>query len=351
MNTLRQLRRFWQLNEPNWVVIILITNLVFFALSLLLSQTWNQGRDVPSSEALYLLGSNQAHLILDGQWYRLIVANFLHGGLLHILCNSYFLWQLGPYAQVVLGGRRFLSLYLFTGLTGAALSMGWRLFQHSGTAPWLLQGAIGASTSMFGILGFLLFWAKRTPGTEAFGNQLVFCLLVNLGLGFSIPVIDNAGHIGGLIGGFLFAFSFVARRPNPFFRGLLSATFTRVLALLVLVSFAAVPIQYFGEFGTTCRRLYTIRPYVGDALEIFDTEGAELKEAVQEVAEYHEEWGDELPVDLAPLHDRLKSMLEKRGENGWAVDLKTLAAERAWNRFLLEYFQYLGRTGRIRVQR
>ncbi len=351
MNKIQKIRRYWQYNEPNWVVVILIINLAYFALSLLITDSADvrEGEFGPSGESLYLLGSSETHLILAGQWHRILTATFLHGGIFHILMNSYFLWQLGPYTQKILGAHRFLSLYLLAGIGGSLLSIGWKYYSHQGQFMWSVPGSVGASTSLFGILGFLLYWSRKTPGAEHINRQLVFCLMINVAIGFSSSNIDNGGHMGGLFTGLLFAQAWHQSRPNMLRRLMLQDGTTWVLVLTTVVCFLAVAAFYFGEFGKTCRILYRARPnlmLVYDNLN--DLDSGLLREAAQEVHDLDEESGEDCAVPLVGLEAKLRQLAKRKSRKpGWFIDAEVLGAEQKFAVFLRGYKDYLGYTSRL----
>jgi rhomboid protease GluP len=145
-----------------------------------------------------LLGAKINDLILAGQLWRLITPVLLHGSLLHIALNMYALFILGPGLERFYGHRRFLVLYLACGYTGNVLS-----FLLSANA------SIGASTAIFGLVAAQVIFIVRNKllfGKRA-GPLLMnmgMVVAVNLGLGL-MPGIDNWGHLGGLMGGLLFA--------------------------------------------------------------------------------------------------------------------------------------------------
>ena len=265
---------------------------------------------------------------------------FLHGGLLHLLCNCYFLWQLGPYCQGILGGRRFLSLYLLTAITGSLGSLSWNYYSHTGGAFWAIPGSIGASTSMFGLLGFLLLWSRRTPGAEGMNRSLLFCLGINLYLGFTLSFIDNAGHIGGLLGGLLFALAFCQRRSQAWHRALLGPGFTIFLATAAIVSVLTVPILYFGEFGQTCRTLYQVRSAVRSLHSSAEVTPAEYQEYAEDVAQVIKGLPDDFPVSLDSLEFRLR-FEGKLATGKWRVDSVTRKTVGDYPTFLEKYLSYL----------
>jgi membrane associated rhomboid family serine protease len=160
-------------------------------------------------------GANYAPLITEGEYWRLISANFLHIGIAHFITNAYSLYVLGTQVESLFGPRRFAVLYLFSGMTGALLSY---VLTHSLSA--------GASTSLFGLFGALIvfFYRQREVLGGASRRQLQhlgILLLFNLALGFMPGSnIDNAGHLGGFIGGAALAWflSPTYARTDPFAR-------------------------------------------------------------------------------------------------------------------------------------
>jgi membrane associated rhomboid family serine protease len=134
-------------------------------------------------------------IALYHEYWRLITAMFLHGGLLHIGLNMYVLWVLGSVIEPAFGPRRFLAIYLISGLFGNVASF---LFSDVGAF------GVGASGAIFGLLGAWVSYNLRRRGTPAASAQLRWALLwigINLVIGFSFAGIDNLAHLGGLVGG------------------------------------------------------------------------------------------------------------------------------------------------------
>ena len=146
-----------------------------------------------------VLGSNYGPFTLTGQWWRLLAAQFLHFGLIHIGFNAMALWQLGPLAERLLGRWHFLLLFLLAGIGGGF-----------GTLIWHPQvNSAGASGAIFGLIGGLLaFVSRRDLGVPlALVSNLRRSFLsfggFSLAAGFLLPGVDNAAHVGGLVTGFL----------------------------------------------------------------------------------------------------------------------------------------------------
>lgn len=158
-------------------------------------QTWKG--DAENLWTLYQLGANFRTLSLDGEPWRLVTSMFLHAGVLHLLLNGLMLYMFGRILEVHFGFLRTLAVFVFSGVCGAVASA---LVYRQGLS-------VGASGAVFGMVGAVLMmfviakdlwhpvWRKKQI------HNLVFLLLLNLLLGFSMSMIDNAAHIGGFFGG------------------------------------------------------------------------------------------------------------------------------------------------------
>ena len=128
--------------------------------------------------------------------YRLVTSQFLHAGLIHLLCNMYSLYVIGPQLESFFGKVKFTIIYIGSGIIGGLLSMAF------------LQDtivSIGASGAIFGLLGALLYFGYhyRVYLSGVIKSQIIPIIILNLLLGFMISGINNLAHIGGLIGGVL----------------------------------------------------------------------------------------------------------------------------------------------------
>jgi rhomboid protease GluP len=134
--------------------------------------------------------------IYDGEWWRFITPIFLHIGFLHLAMNTLALYFLGPAVERIFGNTRFLFIYLFAGISGVIASF---IFSPNISA--------GASGAIFGCFGALLYFALIYPKLffRTIGPSVIPVLIFNLIFGFTVSIIDNAGHLGGLAGGFLAA--------------------------------------------------------------------------------------------------------------------------------------------------
>ena len=149
-------------------------------------------------DLLMAMGARVNALIRAGQVWRFLTPVLLHGSIPHILFNMYALIAFGSGLERHFGHARFLALYVLGGFTGNVLSF------------VLSDGySVGASTAVFGLVGaegIFLYQNRGLLGNQfgrAIGNVL-FIVAVNLMLGLT-PGIDNWGHVGGLLGGLVFA--------------------------------------------------------------------------------------------------------------------------------------------------
>ncbi len=180
--------------QPTVTYVILGVTVLMYALQYL-SQTMLGGTDLP-----YVLGGKVNELILRGQIWRLLTPVLLHGSLIHLAFNMYALYSIGRGLEQFYGHGRYLGLYLVAGYTGNVLSF---LFSPN--------PSLGASTAIFGLAaaqGVLIYKNRKLFGNRAQPMliNLGLVLAINLSLGFSANSgIDYWGHIGGLIGGAVFA--------------------------------------------------------------------------------------------------------------------------------------------------
>ncbi|MFZ7945395.1 rhomboid family intramembrane serine protease [Neobacillus sp. 19] len=149
-----------------------------------------------NTSTLIKYGAKVNQLIEEGEWWRFITPVFLHIGFLHLVMNTMALYFLGTTVEKMFGNVRFLFIYLFSGITGFIASF---IFNSTLSA--------GASGAIFGCFGALLYFGAIYPKLffRTMGMNLIIVLGINLVFGFTASGIDNAGHLGGLAGGFLAA--------------------------------------------------------------------------------------------------------------------------------------------------
>ena len=159
----------------------------------------------PSIESLFMFGASGAVPVFGfGRWWTVLSASWLHGGVLHILFNMYWVRNLAVPTAHFYGPGRAVILYTVAGVTGFVAS------SAAGALPILpsfLRGAgftVGASASILGLLGALFYYGRRT-GSSQVTQQVKSLALFLVILGFIMPGVDNWAHLGGFAGGYLVA--------------------------------------------------------------------------------------------------------------------------------------------------
>ena len=142
--------------------------------------------------------------VLQSEWWRLLSAIFLHGGMTHLLMNMFSLYLIGRGVEQYFNTTSYLTLYLFSGFLGSLAS----LYIHP------VSVGIGASGAIFGIFGamagfFLAHRDKIESHTKAFMKDFSMMIGINAVIGFAIPSIDVSAHVAGLVvgvvGGYILA--------------------------------------------------------------------------------------------------------------------------------------------------
>ena len=142
---------------------------------------------------IYYLADNVS-LFKAGEYYRVFTAMFVHANLIHLLCNMYSLFIIGSQVENFLGKKKFIIIYLISGLIGGFMSM-----------AFTTNFSVGASGAIFGLMGALVYFGYhyRLYLSTVIKSQIIPLIILNLSLGFILTGIDNFAHIGGLIGGYL----------------------------------------------------------------------------------------------------------------------------------------------------
>jgi membrane associated rhomboid family serine protease len=213
-----------QLNRPTPVTqAILYVNIGIFLIALFTGRT----------ELTIRFGQiNQ--LVLDGEWYRMITAAFLHADMFHIGFNMYALYIFGPQIERQMGGVPFAAMYLSAALAGSAA------YLVSG-APNVAVGASGAIFGLFGAWIGATYSQRHTPAGRALFQRLAVLLAINLALPFLVPRIAWEAHVGGLVAGLLIVAAW-QRLPGRDTRAtnLRTASALVVGAVAVLIAFVVV---------------------------------------------------------------------------------------------------------------
>src|ERR1035441_1809863 len=179
-------------------MIILTINFGLFLATVVFSQRNGQGGGFFSVDGQTLLAFGakyRAAIIGYGQWWRLVTAGFLHGGLLHIGMNSWVLFDLGAQVEEVYGASRLIVVYFLATVFGFLLS-----------TFWTSALSVGASAGIMGLIGAMIALGVHNRHSSAgaavrgmYVRWAVYMIIFGLLPGLNI---DNAAHIGGLAAGF-----------------------------------------------------------------------------------------------------------------------------------------------------
>ena len=168
--------------------IIIICVIVFGLMYILGNGSMDEG-------TLITFGANLGFLTKNGEYFRLLTCAFLHIGIVHLLFNMYALYVIGPQVESFFGKFKFTLIYLLSAISASTLSL---IFNDNVISA-------GASGAIFGLLGALLYFGYyyRVYLGNVLKSQIVPIILINLVFGFVVSGVDNAAHIGWLIGGVL----------------------------------------------------------------------------------------------------------------------------------------------------
>lgn len=196
----------------------------------------------PSRASLIVFGAaGPGPVVLAGRWWTLLSAGWLHGGLLHIFFNLLWVRQLAPACAELYGAGRTVILYTVASVTGflfsslAVFAPGVFRFVLGGAHPQTIT--VGASAAIFGLLGALVHYSRRT-GSSEIGRTVWGYAVILFVFGLLLPGVDNWAHLGGFLGGWGSSFALDPMKPE---RG-----DHQVLALLLLVlSAVAIAVSFF----------------------------------------------------------------------------------------------------------
>jgi rhomboid protease GluP len=211
-----------------------VVSTIFIALFVKYLMRNNQGAE--SFESIgYYLGANSREHVLNGQFWRLITYQFVHGSILHIFFNMYALAYIGLMIEHKLDSKKYLFIYLISGICGGLLSIAYHDFGY-------MVGASGSIMGLFGAFLALLYTkAFEKNATKALLISTVLVVIMMLLNGLKENV-DNAAHIGGLIAGFITCYIVC--------RDKLSAAVRYSLVCCLAFAFACVIVQFTPKIQT-----------------------------------------------------------------------------------------------------
>ncbi|MFO0750026.1 MAG: rhomboid family intramembrane serine protease [Myxococcota bacterium] len=180
----------------------------------------------PTTDTQVRLGAMLPGLVKDGEWWRLVTANFLHGGVLHLLMNCLAIWVIGKAYEDEVGPAPMLGLFLLSCFGGFTLSF------LLGPEHRLV---VGASAGAFGLVGAVIGRRRLLDGNFRDRRTLQAIQLAALNIIITLGMnVDNYAHVGGLLVGAVVAY-LQARfeRKALVWSGIAAAT-----ALISVTSFA-----------------------------------------------------------------------------------------------------------------
>ncbi len=176
------------------LAVLLLINISVFVLDLVLETRFDY-------KPIELFGIQHNAAVLDGEWWRLITAIFLHADFSHLMGNMLMLVYLSSILENFYTDFQYWLVYLLSGLVGSVLSL---VFMDAGTRS---LGASGAIMGLGGVLIYRMFFGKHAKAFRYAGSYFIiaFLVLYNLAYGLFVDNIDNYSHFGGFIAGFVLA--------------------------------------------------------------------------------------------------------------------------------------------------
>lgn len=171
---------------PYVSTVIVIINLLVF-LCCINSMSW-----------LYAYGCVGLELVMDGEWYRMITAMFLHADVDHIFSNMLLLYCLGDLLESRLGRIKFTAIYFVSGILGNVISC---FYEYYANVSYVSYGASGAVFGLIGVTLFLVLKGEKSLGISI--SRMILMVVYCIYTGFVESNVNVAAHIGGLLAGYL----------------------------------------------------------------------------------------------------------------------------------------------------
>ena len=219
---------------------------------------------LPENQSLIDWGANFRPVTLEGAWWRLLTACFLHIGILHLLLNMYALLYIGLLLEPYLGKTRFLAAYVISGIAASITSLWW----HE------LTISAGASGAIFGMYGVFLALLTTNLLDKSVRNALFTSIAIFVGYNILNGLrpnsgIDNAAHIGGLISGLVIGYAFVPslkKYKNKVLAGATVSALSVILFAFAFFIYKTLP-NDIGKYSKEMERFVAIET---KALEVYN---------------------------------------------------------------------------------
>src|SRR5882762_8440280 len=195
--------RHSQLRSAPAVLVLILLNAVVFLIEISVG-------DLNDPEVLHRVGALEPYaVVVQGEYWRLFSALFLHGGFTHLLFNIFALYILGPPLERSIGTIRFAVCYLLSGLASSAGVVGLTMLGFVQVAQ-----LVGASGCIMGIVGtwagFLVRHRHAPQAKQRLGN-VVMIIVIQVAFDLSTPQVSMGAHLCGLIAGFFLGLVLVPR--------------------------------------------------------------------------------------------------------------------------------------------
>jgi membrane associated rhomboid family serine protease len=193
-----------QLRNAPAVLVLIVLNVVAFLFEISVG-------DLNDPEILHRVGALEAYaVVVQGEYWRLFTALFLHGGFTHLLFNIFALYILGPPLERSIGTIRFAVCYLMSGLASSAGVVALTVLGFVQVSQ-----LVGASGCIMGIVGawagFLVRHRHAPQAKQRLGN-VVMIIVIQVAFDLSTPQVSMAAHLCGLIAGFVLGLVIAPRR-------------------------------------------------------------------------------------------------------------------------------------------
>lgn len=234
-------------NDLGFVSLVMGGTITLYVLALLLSGGGLQTMLAPNSRVLLLLGASGAFPVFQmDRWWTVLTAGWLHAGVLHILFNVLWIRQLGPAVANLYGAGKMVIIYTLAGVVGFTFtSLAGQYIGGGGILGRLIGGAtlsVGASASIFGLLGALVYYGRRTGSRHVGEAGLQYALMMGL-FGVIMPGVDNQAHLGGFVGGYVAGLLLDPLKPERIDHLVAAVVCLVVTVLAIIASFVtALPL-------------------------------------------------------------------------------------------------------------
>ena len=178
--------------------VLIALNLLIYALEVKLGGSEN-------FLALEQLGALIPEKVIQGEWWRLIGANFLHYGSFHLATNMLSLFFVGRLIELSLGAKYYLTIYMVSGI-GSMLTFTLFAFRIGLDNAFL----VGASAAIMGLIGAILaislqIWLKNRKSATARRRlqQIILIVIIQFIFDNIVPQVSFHAHLFGFVIGFL----------------------------------------------------------------------------------------------------------------------------------------------------